>query len=84
MVGELVGDGDGEGRGVFVGRAVGEGVNVIVAGIMVGVMGVTPTQLADSKLVTNNIAIKVEGEDPLALHSMRNIPMVKHTGKRFE
>jgi hypothetical protein len=50
----------------------------------VRVMGVTPTQPAESKLVTNKIAIIFEGEDPQALHSMKNIPLVKHTGKRFE
>ena len=84
MVGELVGKGDGEGRGVSVNRAVGEGVRVFVEGMMVGVMGVTPTQLPDSKLVKNRIATNVEGEYPLALHNMRKNPVVKHTGKRFE
>jgi hypothetical protein len=83
-VGELVGEGDGEGRGVSVGREVGEGVRVLVAGIVVGVMGVTPTQLAVSKLVKNKTAINVEGKNPHTLHSMRNNPVIKHTGKRFE
>ena len=79
-----MGDGDEEGRGVSVGRAVGEGVGVSVAGMEVGVMGVTPTQLAESKLVTNKIAIKDSGENPLDRYCMRKVPGVKHTGKRFE